>query len=180
MEKWEKYPHIWKSKSAYYVWLRGHFRKIWARYPIKLEFKKNNAYLPPEGYTGRAKRMGTCALCGEKNIPISQLEVDHIEMTGGFDCEESAMEWLWKLLCDEDNMQLVHKGCHKIKSYAERHGITFQDACIEKEAIDIVKNKKDKEWLLAHGVEPASNAKGRRLQIVETIKATNLNINKSD
>lgn len=173
MEKWEQYPNIWKTKSEYYLWLRGHFRRIWSRYPVKLEFKKNNAYAPPDDYKGRAKKMGTCALCGEKNIPISQLEVDHIDFAGSFDDKQSAVEWLWKLLCDEDNMQLVHKSCHKIKSYAERKNISFQDAMIEKRAIELIKTKKEKEWLLSLNITPETNSKKRREQIIKTLQINN-------
>lgn len=165
MEKWEQYPHIWKTKAAYYAWLRGSFRRIWARYPVKIEFKKNNQYPPPPGYTGRAKNLGTCSLCGERDIAISKLEVDHIDTTGSFDDKESAFEWFWRLLCDESNMQLVHKECHKIKSYADRMGISFEEAMIEKKVIKLFKDKKDKEWLIERGVQPESNASKRKEQV---------------
>lgn len=172
MERWEEYPHIWKSKSEYYQWLRGHFRRIWSRYPLKIEFKKKNSYLPPDDYVGRAKKLGTCVLCGEKNIPISKLEVDHIHTAGGFDSKESAFDWFWNnLLCDESNMQLVHKDCHKIKSYADRMGIDFQSALIEKKAISLIKNKQDIAWLKDNNIIPESNTKKRKLQIIEFLKS---------
>lgn len=171
MERWEEYPHIWKSKSDYYLWLRGHFRRVWSRYPIKIEFKKKNSYLPPADYKGKGKKLGTCALCGEKNIPISHLEVDHIDFAGSFDSKETAFEWFWKLLCDESNMQLVHKQCHKIKSYAERKNISFEDAMIEKKAIELIKTKKDKDWLLSFDIIPETNTKKRREQIINHLKS---------
>lgn len=149
------------------MWLRGHFRRIWSRYPVKIEFKKNNSYPPPIGYTGRAKKMGTCALCKEENIAISKLEVDHISTVGSFNSKETAFEWFWDLLCEESNMQLVHKECHKIKSYSDRMGISFEKASIEKTAIKICKEKKDKEWLLERNIIPTTNSKKRKQQIIE-------------
>lgn len=166
---WEQYPHIWKTESDYWNYIRGSFRRIWSRYPVKLEFKKKQAYAPPADYTGRAKKMGTCALCGEKNVPISKLEVDHKEQVGSFNTRESAFDWFWELLCEEENMQLVHMECHKIKSYADRMGISFEVAKKEKEVIAICKQKQDKQWLISRGIAPAGNLKDRKKQILDYI-----------
>lgn len=168
---WEKYPNIWKTESDYWNYIRGSFRRIWSRYPVKLEFKKNQAYLPPADYKGKAKKMGTCALCGEKNIPISKLEVDHKEQVGSFNSRESAFEWFWELLCEEENMQLVHKECHKIKSYADRMNISFEEARKEKEAIAICKRKQDRQWLQDRGIVPAGNSKARKQQIIDILNS---------
>jgi hypothetical protein len=168
-QPWELYPNIWKSESEYWVYLRGAFRRIWSRYPVKLEFKKKNSYPPPPDYKGRAKKFGTCALCGEQNIPISRMEVDHKFQAGSFNSRETAFEWFWNLLCAEENMQLVHKECHKIKSHAERKGISFEDAQKEKTAIALCKEKKDIQWLKEHGIIPEKNATKRRRQIIENL-----------
>jgi 5-methylcytosine-specific restriction endonuclease McrA len=173
MQPWEKYPKIWKNESDYWNYIRGSFRRIWSRYPVKLEFKKNNSYPPPADYKGRAKNMGTCALCGEKNIAISKLEVDHKKQVGSFNSRETAFDWFWELLCEEENMQLVHNDCHKIKSYADRMNITFQEAMVEKEVIKICKMKLDRQWLIDKNITPASNAKERKRQILEYLKANN-------
>lgn len=169
MEPWKKYTNIWKSESDYWNWMRGNFRRIWSRYPVKLEFKKNNSYPPPPDYKGRAKKMGTCALCGEKNVPISHLEVDHIHQVGSFDSKESAFDWFWNLLCEESNMQLVHKECHKIKSYADKNNISFKEAQKQKFIIKLIKNKQEKKWLNDHNIEPSKNIKERKKQILDTI-----------
>lgn len=171
MQPWEKYPNVWKTESDYWSYIRGNFRRIWSRYPVKLEFKKNNSYLPPSDYKGRAKKMGTCALCGETNIPISKLEVDHKDQVGSFNSRETAFDWFWELLCEEENMQLVHKDCHKIKSYADKMKISFNEAMMEKEVIKICKMKVDVQWLADKGIEPAKNQKLRRKQILDYFKS---------
>jgi hypothetical protein len=171
MQPWEKYTHIWKNESEYWQYIRGNFRRIWSRYPVKIEFKKNNSYVPPADYKGRGKKLGICALCGEKDIPISKLEVDHISQVGSFNSRETAFEWFWELLCEEENMQLVHKDCHKIKSYADRMKISFADAMMEKEVIRLCKLKLDKQFLRDKNIEPATNLKERKKQILDYLKA---------
>ena len=48
----EKYPHIWKSKSAFMSYLRGGIRRsCWMKHPVKLEFIKNNRQRIPNPNT---------------------------------------------------------------------------------------------------------------------------------
>ena len=67
-------------------------------------------------------------------------------------------------------MQLVSKEAHKIKSYAEKMGISFEEASYIKEAISLVKDKKDVAWIKEKGYTPATSSAKRRLQIVEILK----------
>lgn len=74
---WETHSHIWKTKAAFFSYLRGNLRKaIWDTYPVKLDFKNNNVSAPPPDYKGRAKSGAYCSLSGEW-VPKSYLEVDH-------------------------------------------------------------------------------------------------------
>lgn len=131
---WEAFPEIWKSEKAFWTYLRGAFRSIWSKYPAKLEWKKRQGYAPPAGYTGKAKRLAKCALCGGES-PISYFEVDHIDEAGSCNSTETAQEFLWRLLNTENNWQLVHKECHKIKSLAVKRGIPYEMAIIAKKVI---------------------------------------------
>ena len=45
-------------------------------------------------------------------------------------------------------MQLVGKEAHKVKSYSERKGVSFDDALLEKKVIQIIKNKQDKQFFI--------------------------------
>ena len=45
------------------------------------------------------------------------------------------------LLVTFDDLQLVSKDAHKIKSYAEKHNMTFAEAKVYKEVIEICKDK---------------------------------------
>ena len=163
---WEQYPEVWKTKGAFFSWLRGQLRRaIWEKFPPKIMFKKKACTKPPKGYTGRAKSGTECALTGEWTGK-SKLEVDHIKGHASLRDWDDLVPFILHLLCDESNMQLVSKEAHKIKSYAERKGISFEEAALEKEVIQKTKQpiSKQKKELSQHGYrqEEISNNDGRR------------------
>lgn len=145
-EPWELYPEIWKTEASFFTYLRGHLRQIWSRYPAKLKWKGEQAIKPPLEYTGRAKKLCKCYYCQEL-FPISSTEVDHSEMAGQCNSWETAYQFLYKLLDCKTEWRITCKPCHKIKSYAERTGLSFEDARAAKAAIEFV--KKDKKLVLA-------------------------------
>lgn len=168
-ELWEQYPHIWPTKAAFFVWLRGSLRRaVWNTYPLKIELIKEASVPKPEGYNGKAKKFAKCSLTG-KVIPKSQCQVDHIVGNASLQSWEDLLPFVKHLCTDKDNLQIVSKDAHKIKSYAERHKISFEEACDIKEAIAIIKSKKDKEWLKSYGINPENNAKKRREQIIKKL-----------
>lgn len=141
-EPWEAYPDVWATKAAFFAWMRGGLRKaIWQFYPPKIIYKKSQLTKPPEGYTGKAKSGAVCALTGVWT-GNSKLQVDHV--IG----EASLRDWcdiepfVRHLCTNNDNMQLVEIEAHKIKSYAERMGIPFEEAVIEKKIIALMKDRK--------------------------------------
>jgi hypothetical protein len=118
------------------------------RYPPSIDWKKSQGHPPPPGYTGKAKKFGTCALCGGQ-AALSSLEVDHIEEGGSIKSYQDAMRWLEKILDVNDNWQLVHKDCHKIKTYAYAHNLSFEEAKVEKEYIIPFKKLNVKDQTIA-------------------------------
>lgn len=171
---WEEFPRIWKSESAFLSYIRGGIRRsLWNRSPIKLQFIAENRIRIPNPVASNAKRFpevwgGQCYQC--KNLfAMKDLEVDHL--TGEHSLRKLAdlQTFVEGIVCvSKKDLGLICKSCHKAKSYAERTGMTVEDARIEKEAIAI--GKDDKEWLKARDVVPAGNAKARRAQIVEYLK----------
>jgi len=166
---------IWKTKSQYFIWLRGALRKIWQDNPLRKEWK--NSQLRPitkeekesGNFHSSTKKIGQCYLC-EKWMAGSKLECDHKEESEGCYDFETAESFLWHCAADNpDNWALACKPCHKIKSYAIRQGITFKGAKAEKTAILLCKEKRDKEWLEERGVTPAGNTTKRREQIVQVL-----------
>ena len=134
-EPWEAYPEVWKTKSSFFSWLRGGFRKaIWQFYPGKIIFKKARLTKPPPDYRGKAKSGAVCALSGVWT-GNSKLEVDHIHGEASLRDWEDIVPFIRHLCTTDDNMQLVDRDVHKIKTYAERQGISFEDAILEKRYI---------------------------------------------
>lgn len=166
---WEEYPHLWKTESAFWTYVRGSLRRaLWDKSPIKLSFKNEECELPPIDYTGRAKSGKHCALSGVWEGK-SKLEVDHKIGNVSLRSWEDLLPFILHLIPEPNTLQLVTKEAHKIKSYAEKHGISFERAAAEKKAIEIQKEKRCKEFLEKKGVTPQSNAKKRRQQIVELL-----------
>ena len=134
-EPWEAYPDVWPTKSKFFTWLRGAFRKaVWSHYPGRIKFKNAHCDRPPEGYTGRAKSGAYCALSGEW-AGKSALEVDHIIGEASLRDWADVESFVRHLCPTDDNMQLVSKEAHKIKTYSQRMGITYEEAVLEKEVI---------------------------------------------
>ena len=166
---------IWKTEAQYWGWLRGAIRRIWADYPLRKEWKKQQ--LRPVTQEEReanlfhtsTRSVGQCFYCKEW-FPGSRLECDHKVSSMGCTSREAAEEFLW--YCGGgtgSDWVLACKPCHKAVTHAERKGIGIQEAVADKKAILLCREKRDKEWLQERGIDPASNQKGRREQIVECL-----------
>lgn len=145
---------------------------IWSRFPAKLEWKKQQLFDPPPDYKGRAKKLGKCHYCGF-DFPGSALEVDHVAQAGQCSSWETSSTFLRKLLATDDNWVLACKGCHKIKSYAERHDIDFKKAMVEKTVIALLKKPRAEvvAYCLKHGYkkEQLRNIEQRRAAVTEIL-----------
>ena len=89
------------------------------RYPPKWETLKD-AYvgIRLNEKTNREGKHYLCALC-EGEFPAKEVEVDHIEPVIPSKGFTSWDDYIARLFCDKSNLQVVCKGCHKIKSYNE-------------------------------------------------------------
>lgn len=177
---WEIYPHIWATESAYMSWLRGGIRRyLWSKNPVKLEFiKQNRVKIPNPNPRGKVKEVwgGVCALTG--NIfPIGDMEVDHKEGNHSLKTLDDLVPFVKGIvMITLDDLQLVSKEAHKIKSYAEKQGISFEEAKSEKTAIELIKKGVDKQFLIDHNVKAeniGSTQLKRRKQIVELLLEQN-------
>lgn len=71
--------------------------------------------------TGRLAQHFLCNIC-EEDFPASQVQVDHIKPV--VDPKKGFTTWdtfIKRLFCEADNLQVVCKPCHKIKSKKERY-----------------------------------------------------------
>ena len=153
----EKYPHIWKSKSAFMSYLRGGVRRAcWMKHPVKLEFIKNNRErIPNPNPRGKVSDVwgGRCNVC--KNLFVqSKLSVDHVrEYSATLKNIDDIQKFVELIsLVTEDDLQLVCKDCHDTISYSQKQGCSFQEAVVRKKHILIAKEKRFKSELEARGV----------------------------
>lgn len=169
---WEHPLSIWRTKSEYFIWLRGHLRRIWADFPLRSEWKKSQ--LRPVTKEERLKKVfhpstktvGQCYLC-KGWFAGSKLECDHIQASEGCYDFDTASKFLWHCAADDpSNWALVCQPCHKIKSYAERHNMSFEAAKKEKAVIEKINQTVaiQKKELLAAGfkAQDISNEDKRR------------------
>ena len=164
-EAWKE-AKIWKTEAEYFTWLRGQLRRIWANWPVKNEFKKSKLVPVFDGCgvtSKRVKSVGQCVFCNKWH-PNSSLQIDHIDDIGYFGrTPDTVGEWLFKSLCGGENMQLVCVECHKIKTHADRLGVSFAEAKIKKEVIRFSKMDEESQraMLIIANVEPTASRAGR-------------------
>lgn len=153
---------------SFYTYLRGCLRSAWSRNPIKHNLiKAKRKQIPNPNPRGRKETVWgfDCEVCNETFV-MSQCQVDHITPAGSLQEKKDIQGFVERLLfVTEDDLRVVCKGCNSILAYSDKHGVPIQEARAIKQAIEICKTKKDKDWLLERGIEPASNAAKRRVQI---------------
>lgn len=176
-EPWIEYPHIWDTQAKFMTWVRGGIRLgLWKQHPVKLEFMKESTVLIKNTNPRSMKRFPMvkavkCALCGE-TVKACDAEVDHIHGNHSLRSMEDLRTFIESMiLVKVDDLQMACKPCHKIKSYSEREGISFEHARAIKKAIEICKAKQDKQFLVERGIKPASSAARRRTQVEDVLKA---------
>ena len=171
---WEQLPDVWKTKAAYFQWLRGQMRKAWSRHPIKNAYTMSRRTRAPVGkkkdkLTGIRQVVWAlpCDQCG-RTYPQSNVEVDHILRAGSFKDWSDCEQWLMGLMqINFASLQLLCKPCHRIKSYAETHGLSFDEAEVQKKAIAWLKDTAISEQIKVltfngyHAVD-CTNSKSRR------------------
>lgn len=169
----------WKTKSQFYTYIRGCLRRAWMRHPckinkiIKVRFKADrvdkHGNLVLDKKTGKPKQVWNCEceICGYKG-PSSSFHVDHINPTGTLTCFEDLPGFVERLLyVTEDDLRLTCKECNYTLAYADKQGVTFEEAKAEKKAISLVQSGEDKVWLISKGLTPESTKIKRRKQIVD-------------
>lgn len=176
-EPWVEYPEFWKTQSAFFSWVRGGIRRgLWEKNPIKLSFiKERRVMIPNPNPKGKKPEVwgGRCEVCNGV-FTQKDLQVDH--KTGGHSLK--SMDDLLPffkgiVLVSKDDLQMICKGCHTIKSYADKESISFEEARLQKEVIHLSKQPiKAIEAFLAHNGHSGSpkNAKQRREAIEAVLR----------
>lgn len=173
---WEAYPHIWKTEAAFMSWVRGGIRRsLWKNHPVKLEFiKKNRIRIPNPNPRGKVSEVwgAVCALTGDV-VTLSNAEVDHVHGNHSLKTFSDIGNFIHNIaFITEKDLQFVSTEAHRIKSYAEKQGISFEEAKAVKDAIKIEEKgvKNVLAFLEEHGYNgPMKNKEQRRAGIVECL-----------
>ena len=132
---WEIYPEIWPTEGKFWTYMRGSIRKaFWEANPIKINFKHANCSAPPEGYKGKCKSGAHCSLSGVWECK-SKLEVDHKDGNVPLTSWKHVLPFIQHMFPLYEELSLVTKEAHRVKSYAEKHDLTYEEAKLVKEAI---------------------------------------------
>ena len=166
-------------------------RAAWSESCFKEQFYKLHAIRMQNDNPRSKKRFPIvvkykCAICGELFSAVDT-ELDHKngenQMLTLSDAENFTKVILFpspselQILCKDKKRKVNGKsivgrfGCHGILTYSERYNVTLEQARAEKEAIQLVKLKKDKEWLVERGLKvPTTEVKRRELIVSELLK----------
>lgn len=175
---WEEHPHIWKTEAAFLSYVRGGIRRsLWNKSPIKLQFLKDNRKRIENPVKANRKRFptvfgGNCYVC-KNDFALKDMEVDHLTGEHSLRKLEDLQKFVEGIVCvSNKDLGLICKSCHKAKTYAERSGMSLEDALTEKEAIAICKLPVAavRDWITSRGETPEKTAKARREQIVNILK----------
>lgn len=144
--------------------VRSAIRQAWMKSNTKLAYLYMNT-IPDMDDSTRTKWLFKCEMCGEM-FKLNEVEVDHKQGHNKFTSTEDFVEYFQNILMvGFDDLQILCKTDHSIKSLSESLGISFEEARLEKQVIEICKSKKDKQFIKDAGLNPASNADKRREQV---------------
>jgi len=164
----------WESSTQFFTYLRGCLRLSWKRHPTKLKvIKERREQIPnPNPRGNKSTVFGfKCEMC-HNQFALKDCQVDHITPAGSLKKKEDIQGFIERLLwVTEDDLRLVCKPCNNALAMAEKQNITFEEATLQKKAIEILKDsKKCLTWFKERSILYPSNAKLRREAIIKYLE----------
>lgn len=161
----------WKNSVAFFTYLRGCLRLAWKRHPTKLKVIKDRRkqIKNPNPRGNKDTVFGfTCEMCS-KDYVLKDGQVDHKHPAGSLQVKEDIQGFVERLLwVHEDDLRLICKGCNSALSLADKQGISFEDAILEKKAIQWEKDNKgvakQRKLLLEYGIANADKLKANEIR----------------
>jgi len=106
------------TESAFWSFIRSTLRqksRFWK--PItECKAKSKRKY---KGPNKRQKFEYQCNYCKEW-FPEKQINVDHISPAGSLNCSKDLAGFVERLFCEVDNLQVLCKNCHDLKTKKEK------------------------------------------------------------
>jgi hypothetical protein len=151
--------------------VRGAIRKAWMKSDTKLAYLYERT-VPDMDDETRTKWLIKCEMCGLM-FKLADVEVDHIHGNHTFTKIEDFESYFNNILMvGFDGLQILCKDDHATKTYADKMGVTLEQAVIERQVIEVCKGSTAavSEFLTMRGIAPASNAKKRREQVLRVLQ----------
>ena len=152
--------------------VRSAIRSAWMKSDVKLAYLYMNT-VPDTDDSTRTKWLVPCEMCG-KLFKLTDVEIDHRNGNHSFTKVEDFENYFNNILMvGFDDLAILCKEDHAVKTLSERLGISLEDARVEKEVIALCKQKaSDQDKFLAkNGISGYSkNALTRRNLIREVLK----------
>lgn len=168
---WDIPATPWKTQAAFEAWVRGQIRRGWARHPVKNLYIQRRRFKKDNG-KGRLTWHVECEKCKD-DFPQGKTQVDHLlaSTIGGVKSEEGWGRLVTRMYyVTFDDIQILCKPCHDVKTYSERKNISFEKAVIEKQVVDIMKkNVHDLKIWLQHRHEPYLTPKPKNKDTVRRL-----------
>jgi 5-methylcytosine-specific restriction endonuclease McrA len=182
IKMWEAYPEFWKTESAFLSFIRGGIRRhLWSKNPVKLQFMKENRVKMVNTNPRSMKAHPTvwgfkCEQC-LKTFAGGNCEVDHKTGEHSLKTVTDIQKFVEGVVfVRKEDLALLCKPCHKVKTHAERYGLSIREAMAQKQAIE--KNKESVKnvvaFLTEHGYNAASTKEKRREQLVDHFMKRNV------
>lgn len=148
------------QEAKFWSWFSSNLRKVWNVHPTKLDYVKSVRFTKHVNF--RPIYHVKCASC-KQDFPLKEIEVNHKVNCGNIKEEGYALRMMD---VGFEGLECLCKPCHAVVTYAERSGMTLEDAKIEKRVIAFLsKSAKDqKEILMKFSYSPkeVANEKLRR------------------
>ena len=107
-----------------YTWLRSQLRRISRRWsPVYKALAA--AKVKYTGDNKRKKWLYKCADC-EQLFDGKDVSVDHIEPVGTLLKKSDIADFVEKLFCSVDKLQVLCSNCHDLKTHMDRYGVDRQ------------------------------------------------------
>jgi len=150
------------TDSRYFGFIRSALRAAFRRYPPKYQVIQEAKRKKKRGKAdknGRQKWEYKCAEC-KKHWPNKVVIVDHIEPAGSLRSYSDLPQFVERLFCGPEGLQVLCKPCHHLKTMEER-GINPVVAAFKK-----LNAEGQRAALKKNGLPDGSNA-SKRLEIFE-------------
>lgn len=176
---WEQHPTIWPSKAKYMSFLRSGIRSgLWNKHPLKqacLDAAEHKVVNTNPRSMKRFPKVSKwkCAMCGGF-FAKAEVQVDH--KVGGHSLTDLSElhAFIMTLVVNItlDDLQVLCKNCHSVKTLAERSGTSLDEAAVKKAMLKLQEAHSPVKKLVAFLVSQGYNAnmlknKAQRLKALE-------------